>query len=102
MNKYLMKLSAAIITAQISCTVYAAADAPLQVETKVDKEFELPLRGMDLSEQEQAAQLELWRFQAEELASLALGDTEVAELKTEHARLANADRLRAARRHTLS
>ncbi len=54
------------------------------------------------NQQEHAAQLELWRFQADELASLGLGDTEVAELKTEHARLANADRLASGVNHVVS
>ena len=64
--------------------------------------LQMKLDEASISEQEQAAQLELWRFQAEELASLALGDTEVAELKTEHARLANADRLASGVNHAVS
>ena len=45
------------------------------------------------SESERAAQLELWQFQARELETLGLDDSEVPELKSEHARLANTDRL---------
>ncbi len=72
----------------------AAFAAWRALQTKLDE--------ASINEQEHAAQLELWRFQAEELASLALGDTEVAELKTEHARLANADRLASGVNHVVS
>ncbi len=60
------------------------------------------LKAASQSEQERAAQLELWQFQARELESLALGDTEAAELKAEHARLANADRLASGVNETLT
>jgi DNA repair protein RecN (Recombination protein N) len=51
------------------------------------------LESASNTETERAAQLELWHFQTHELESLGLAEGEVAELKSEHARLANSDRL---------